>query len=127
MSALSAAKSIQYTDFISASSDGTSMVTEARTTASVDDEEFMSSDEMTIDVEITTLPTDLQMLIHQFQYQSRVEVRRASSCESCGRVPCVCRKRYRSKKAAESFAAANSKVRRLQNRIRMERSVAAFQ
>ena len=80
------------------------MVTEAQTTAIVDDDEFMSSDEMTIDVEITTLPTDLQMPILQFQYQSRVKVRRASGCERCGRMPCVCRKRNR---AEETFAAAN--------------------
>ena len=39
----------------------------------VDDDEFMSSDEMSIDVEITTLPTDLQSLIFEFQYKSRVK------------------------------------------------------
>ena len=87
MSAFSAANSIQYADFISASSDGKSMVAETETTAIVDDDEFMSSDEMTIDVEVTTLPTELRILIRQFQYQSRVKVRRASGCERCGRMP----------------------------------------
>ena len=42
MSAFSAANSIQYADFISASSDGTSVVTETYS----DDDEFMPSDEM---------------------------------------------------------------------------------
>ena len=92
MSVFSAANSIQYADFISAYSDGTSMVTE---TAIVDDDEFMSSDEMSIDVEIKTLPTELQPLIFEFQYKSRIKVRRATGCERCARSPCICRKRNR--------------------------------
>ena len=124
MSAFSAANPIQYADLISASSDGKSMVTEAPI---VDDDDLLSSDEMTIIVGITTLPTDLQMLIFQIQYQSRVKVRRASGCESCRRALCVCRKRHRSKKAAERFAAANSEARRLQNNVRMQKCAAALQ
>ena len=68
MSAVSAANSNQYTDLISAYSDGTSM---DYPEAIVDDDEFMSSDEMSIDVEITTLPTELQSLI--FDFSTRAE------------------------------------------------------
>ena len=121
MPAFSAANSIQYADCISPNSDGTSMVAETQTTAIVDDDEFMSSDEMTIDVEITTLPTELQMLIHQIQYQSRVKVRRASGCERCGRMPCICCKRHR------AWQNRVIEARRLQSRVRMERYAAALQ
>ena len=92
MSAFSAANCIQYADLISAYSDGTSM---DYPEAIVDDDEFMSSDEMSIDVEIATLPTELQSLIFEFQYTSRVKVRRAAGCECCGVSPCICRRRNR--------------------------------
>ena len=74
MTAVSAANSIRYADMISASSDGTSMVTETYS----DDEELMSSDEISdglrLRSEVLHLPTDLQSLILEFQYQSRVKV-----------------------------------------------------
>ena len=63
--------------------------------AIVDDDEFMSNDEMCIDVEIATLPTERQSLIFEFQYKSRVKVRRATGCDRCARSPCICRKRNR--------------------------------
>ena len=118
MSAFSAANCIQDADVISACSDGTSMVTEAPI---LDDDEFMSIDEMTIDVEITTLPTDLQMLIFQFQYQSRVKVRWAAGCERYGRIPCICRKRNR------DWQNRVIEARRNQNNVRMQRYAAALQ
>ena len=98
MSAFSAANSIQYADFISASSDGTSMVTETYS----DDDEFMSSDDMSDELrlrsEVLHLPTELQSLILEFQYKSqvrvrtRVKVRTPAGCEHCGISPCACRK-----------------------------------
>ena len=92
MNGFSAASSIKFCNFISAYSDGTSM---DYPEAIVDDDEFMSSDEMSIDVEIKTLPTELRSLIFEFQYKSRVKVRRATGCERCARSPCICRKRNR--------------------------------
>ena len=101
MSAVSAANSIQYVDFISASSDGTSMVTEIYS----DDDAFMSSDDVSDELrlrsEVLHLPTELQSQILEFQYKSRVRVRtgvkvcRAAGCEHCGVSPCACRKRNR--------------------------------
>ena len=67
MSGFSAANCIQFCNLISAYPDGTSM---DYPETIVDDDEFMSSDEMSIDVEIATLPTELQSLIFEFQYKS---------------------------------------------------------
>ena len=75
MNGFSAANCIQFYNLISTYSGGTSM---DYPEAIVDDDEFMSSDEMSIDVEITTLPTELQSLIFEFQYKSRVGVRIAT-------------------------------------------------
>ena len=118
MYAFSAANFVQLTDFISANSDGTSM---DYPEAIVDDDEFMSSDEMSIDVEIKTLPTEPQSLIFEFQYKSRVKVRRATGCERCARSPCICRKRSR------AWQSRVIEARRIVNRVRTERYTAALQ
>ena len=89
--------------------------------AIVDDDEFMSSDEMSIDVEITTLPTELQTLMFEFQYKSRLKVRRARGCARCGRSPCICRKRNR------AWQNRVVEARRIANRLRMQRYTAALQ
>ena len=94
------------------------MVTE---TATVDDDEFMSSDERSIDVEITTLPTELQSLMFEFQYKSRVKVRRATGCERCGCSPCICRRRNR------AWQNRVIEARRIANIVRTERYTVALQ
>ena len=115
MSSYDQANSIQYADFVSANSDGTSMVTEAQTIAIVDDDEFMSSDDMTPEIEAITLAEKLQELIENFVSAKLViRVWRVSGCEICIRAPCVCRKKMASARTRQ----ARARLRSQQNEAR---------
>ena len=99
----------------SASSDWTSMVTEGQTIAIVDDDEFLSSDDMTPEIEACTLPEELQELIKNFvSTKAVIRVRRKSDCELCIREPCVCHEL----RASAKQKARQARLRSQQNEAR---------